>query len=103
MRKLLLVSGLLLGGALLTSGPASAEVGCGCVKLGAAPVCVSSIAACARMGGLCLVPCDYKAPKKMVKRHWVKKKMAKKPAMKKPAMKKPAPKAMKKPAEKKAM
>ena len=64
MRKLLLVSGLLLGGALLTGTPASADVGCSCVKLGQSPVCVASIDACVSgMGGLCAAPCDYKAPK----------------------------------------
>lgn len=64
MRKLLLVTGLLAGGALLTGSPASADVGCACVKLGAAPVCVASIESCVSgMGGLCLAPCDYKAPK----------------------------------------
>ncbi len=102
MRKLLLVSGLLLSGALLTGSPASAETGCECVKLGAAPVCVSSIAQCNRViGGLCIAPCDYKAPK-MVKRHYKPKKMAKRRPPPK-SMKKPAPKMMKKPAKKKAM
>ena len=92
MRKILLVTGLLLSGTLLTGSPASAEAGCACVKLGAAPVCVASIESCVSgMGGLCMAPCDYKAPK-MVKRHKAKK-MAKKPApkmMKKPAKKKKA-------------
>lgn len=76
MRKLLLVSGLLLGGALLTGTPASADVGCSCVKLGEKPVCVASIEACtAGMGGLCIAPCDYKAPKAMKKDKMKKKKM----------------------------
>jgi len=69
MRRLLLVSGLLLGGALLASSQASAgQVGCACVKvgskLGSAPVCVASIEACAEApGGLCVSPCDYTPPK----------------------------------------
>ncbi len=78
MRKLLLVTGatgLLMGGALLTGSPASAAVGCSCVKLGENPVCVASIDACVSgMGGLCLAPCDYKAPK-MSKKKTKKKKM----------------------------
>ena len=65
MRKILLVTGLLMGGALLTGGPASAATGCACATLTAAPVCVASIDACvAGMHGLCVAPCDYKAPKK---------------------------------------
>jgi len=70
MRKLLLVAGLLAGGSLLVGSPASADqVGCACVKLGAAPVCVASIEACVSgVGGLCVAPCDYKAPKKMSKK-----------------------------------
>ena len=94
MRKLLLVTGLLLSGALLTGGPASAaQLGCECVKLGASPVCVASISQCVSgIGGLCVAPCDY-TPPKMVKRHYKPRKMTKKPA----------PKAMKKPAKKKTM
>lgn len=70
MRKLLLVSGVLAGSALLAGSPASADqVGCACVKLGAAPVCVASIDACVSgMGGLCISPCDYKPPKMMKKK-----------------------------------
>lgn len=102
MRKLLLVTGVLLGGALLTGSPASAEVGCACLKLGAAPVCVSSVAQCNRvMGGICIAPCDYKPPH-MVKRHYKPRKMVKRRPPPK-AMKRPAPKAMKKPAKKKTM
>ena len=75
MRKILLVTGLLMGGALLTGGPASAATGCACATLTAAPVCVASIDACvAGMHGLCVAPCDYKAPK-MMKKHKAKKKM----------------------------
>ena len=74
MRKILLVTGLLMGGALLTGGPASAATGCACATLTAAPVCVASIDACvAGMHGLCVAPCDYKAPK-MMKKHKAKKK-----------------------------
>jgi hypothetical protein len=66
MRKLLLVSGLLMGGALLSGSPASAATGCSCVKLGQNPVCVASIEKCVSgMGGLCVAPCEYKPPKMM--------------------------------------
>lgn len=78
MRKLLLVTGVLLGGALLGGSPASAEVGCACLKLGAAPVCVASVAQCNQaIGGLCIAPCDYQPPK-MVKRHHKKRPLKKK-------------------------
>lgn len=76
MRKLLLVMGLLVSGALLTGGPASAELGCTCVKLGAAPVCVASIEQCvSRVGGICVAVCDYQAPKVVKKKTKAKKKM----------------------------
>jgi hypothetical protein len=64
MKKILLVSGLLAGGALAllsSSSPASAALGCACVKLGESPMCVGSIEQCVSgIGGLCLAPCDYK-------------------------------------------
>ena len=78
MRKVLLGMALLSGGALL-AGPASAEVGCACATINAAPVCVASIGQCATgMHGFCVAPCDYKAPK-MAKRvrHKAKKAMKK--------------------------
>ena len=77
MRKIIFLASLALGVALLTVAPAQAEVGCGCVKLGASPVCVASINDCmAKIGGVCLTPCDYHPPKKMaMKHHKTKKKM----------------------------
>ena len=76
MRKMLVVAGFALGTALLSGVSAQAEVGCGCVKLGASPVCVASINDCmANVGGLCLAPCDYRPPKKMAMKHKAKKKM----------------------------
>jgi hypothetical protein len=76
MRKIVIFAGLLMGAALFTGTPAKAWVGCGCYKLGAAPVCVPGVLECAGMSGVCLLPCDYVAPKKAVKHH--KKKMKKK-------------------------
>ena len=77
MRKVLLVTGLLMGGALLAGSPASAATGCTCATLTNAPVCVASIEACVSgMRGLCVAPCDYKAPKMAKKK--AKKKMNKK-------------------------
>jgi len=75
MRKLLVVAGLLLGAALVTGTPAKADVGCGCVKLGANPVCTATVEQCmSKVGGLCLAPCDYQPPpKKMAMRHKKKK------------------------------
>ena len=77
MRKILLVTGLLMGGALVAGSPASAATGCLCATLTAAPVCVASIDACvAGMHGICIAPCDYTPPKKM-KKHKAKKKAKK--------------------------
>lgn len=74
MRKIVILAGLLAGAALFATGtPAKAWVGCECVKLGAAPVCMPGVAECLASGGVCLAPCDYAAPKKVVKHH--KKKM----------------------------
>jgi hypothetical protein len=69
MRKIIVLAGLLAGAALFSGTPAKAWVGCECVKLGAAPVCVPGVLECAGMGGVCLAPCDYVAPKPMVKHH----------------------------------
>ncbi len=81
MRKILILAGLLAGAALFTTGtPAKAWVGCECVKLGAAPVCVPGVLECTGMGGVCLAPCDYVAPKKMMKHHHHKKKVKAKKA-----------------------
>lgn len=74
MRKIVILAGLLAGAALFTTGtPANAEVGCECVKLGQAPVCVGSVFNCSGMSGVCVAPCDYVASKKMVKHHHHKK------------------------------
>jgi len=72
MRKFVLLAGLLAGAALFTTGattPAKAWVGCECVKLGAPSVCMPGVLECAAAGGACLAPCDYVAPKPMVKHH----------------------------------
>ena len=75
MRKIVILAGLLAGVALFTTGtPAKAWVGCSCVRLGAAPVCVPGVLECTGMGGVCLAPCDYVAPKPMHKHHHHKKK-----------------------------
>ena len=67
MRKvILLLAGVILAGAF-TAAPARADVGCGCVKMGAA-MCVSGIAECAKSGGVCLAICDYQMPKKAMRR-----------------------------------
>jgi hypothetical protein len=74
MRKIVIVAGALMGAALLAGTPAKAELGCTCVKLGAPAACVSGFAECTfKNGGLCVLPCAYKAPK-MSKRHMGKKK-----------------------------
>jgi hypothetical protein len=68
MRKFLIVAGLLAGAALFTTGsttPAKAWVGCACAKLSAPAVCMPGPVECAASGGVCLLPCDYTAPKKM--------------------------------------
>jgi len=73
MRKSIVVAALLLGVALVVGSPARADVGCGCVKLGQNPMCTATVEECVgKIGGLCLAPCDYQAPK-MAKKH--KKKM----------------------------
>jgi hypothetical protein len=69
MRKILILAGALIGGALFSGTPAKAELGCTCVKLGSAPFCTSGITQCTFMGGgVCVLPCDYGAPK-MTKHH----------------------------------
>jgi hypothetical protein len=42
-------------------------LGCLCTHLGKAS-CVSGINACMSSAGVCLLPCDYTAPKKAAKR-----------------------------------
>lgn len=75
MRKIVIGAALLLGAALLTPGtPAKADVGCGCVKLGAPAVCTATIIECnTKVGGVCVSPCIYEAPK-AAKKHKGKKK-----------------------------
>lgn len=68
MRKIIVLAGLLMGAALFTGTPAKAWVGCECFKLGQAPVCVPGPVECLAGGGVCLLPCDYNAPK-MMKKH----------------------------------
>jgi len=78
MRKIVILAGLLAGAALFATGtPAKAWVGCSCVKLGAPAVCVPGVLECTALGGVCLAPCDYVAPKKMVKHKKKMKKMKK--------------------------
>ncbi len=67
MRKIIVLAGLLGAAALFTGTPAQAWVGCECVKFGAPSVCVAGPLECGAMGGICLAPCDYKAP--MMKKH----------------------------------
>ena len=72
MRKTVLLAGLLLGSVVLLAGtPAKADVGCGCFKLGVAPMCLPTVNECvSKRGGLCLAPChiEPRAQKKMAKR-----------------------------------
>ena len=65
MRKIIIGAALLLGGTLLmTSTPAQAEMGCLCGKIGAPAVCVATITDCnLKNGGVCVLACDYTAPK----------------------------------------
>lgn len=78
MRKILILSGLLLGVTLFattSSTPANAWVGCTCVKLGAPAACVEGPATCTlKNGGACVLPCDYKEPVKKAKKAKKKKK-----------------------------
>jgi hypothetical protein len=71
MRKLLIAAALLTGAALFTGTPAKADLGCMCVKLGAPAVCVAEPITCTLgMGGVCIAPCVYEAPKpKVIKKH----------------------------------
>jgi hypothetical protein len=68
MRKFLLAAGLLAGAAFFGGSPAQAAVGCLCGKLGSPAVCTATITDCNfKVGGVCLAPCDYQAPKKAKK------------------------------------
>jgi hypothetical protein len=63
MRKLIVLSAaVVLGGWLASGSAAKAEMGCLCTSLGKAS-CVSGISACMSSAGVCLLPCDYTAPK----------------------------------------
>jgi hypothetical protein len=65
MRKILAFAVLLAAAALLSGAPAKADMGCGCVKLGAPATCTATMSECMnKVGGLCLAPCDYVPPKK---------------------------------------
>jgi hypothetical protein len=81
MRKILILAGLLMGATLFTGTPAKADLGCTCVKLGAPATCTSGVTACTLQGGgVCVLPCDYKASKavKHHRRHTAKKTKKKK-------------------------
>lgn len=67
MRKFLIIVAVVFGGALFVGTPAKAELGCMCVKFGTPGACMPGIASCTAMGGLCLAPCDYTAPKMVMK------------------------------------
>ena len=69
MRKIVLSAGLLIAGMMLAGSPAKAELGCACAnKMGAAPVCMSGVSACAQAKGVCLLPCSYQPPKRAMQR-----------------------------------
>ncbi|MGC1464549.1 MAG: hypothetical protein WA792_02345 [Pseudolabrys sp.] len=70
MRKIIILTGLLFAGAMLAGTPAKAEIGCACVKLGQAPMCVSTVLQCnVKVGGVCLSACDYQPAKKAMRHH----------------------------------
>ena len=94
MRKVIVLAGLLLAAALFSGAPAQAAPGCLCVKWNAPGVCMPSVDACVKDGGVCILPCDYQAPKKAVHKAKKHKAAAKKPAAKKPAAKKDGKKKM---------
>jgi hypothetical protein len=78
MRKIIVLAGLLMGGAMLTGTPAKADIGCQCVKLGAPSICTATVTDCNfKMGGVCVAPCVTEAPKAM-RHHHHHKHMAKK-------------------------
>ena len=68
MRKFFLIAGALAAFALFAGTPAEAAVGCECVKLGHAPICVSGVSECMnRVGGVCLAPCSMSEREKMTR------------------------------------
>jgi len=77
MRKLAIVAGLLLAATVFGGSQAKAEVGCLCATAFKAPVCTNTILTCnTKLGGACVAPCDYHAPKMSKARHHHKKKKA---------------------------
>jgi hypothetical protein len=77
MRKIIVLAGLLLGGAMLTGTPAKADIGCECAKLGGPAMCVATVIECnTKVGGVCVAPCVMESPKAM--RHHRHRHMAKK-------------------------
>jgi len=68
MRKFFLFAGALAAFALFAGTPAKAAVGCECVKLGHAPICVSGVSECMnKVGGVCLAPCSVSDREKMTR------------------------------------
>jgi len=77
MRKVVVLTGLLVVAALFSTAPVKAEtlVGCVCGTANAAPVCTLTPQQCfSQHGGVCVLPCAYEVPKKVAKRHHHKKK-----------------------------
>lgn len=64
MRPIIVLAGLAVAGLFFSAAPARADMGCACVKLGASPVCMPSVASCVSNGGLCAFICQYDEPKK---------------------------------------
>ena len=75
MRNIVLLAGLAMAAALFSGTPAKAYLSCGCIKFGAPNMtCTATVEQCmTKVGGLCLVPCDYTPPKMSMRKH--KKKM----------------------------
>jgi hypothetical protein len=101
MRNLVVAAGLLLAAALVPGASAQAAVGCQCVKLGTPSACMANVVACnSLMGGVCVAPCSYSAPKATkrhrAKLHAIKRKTVRAgsqhPVKKHQVAKKPAPK-----------
>jgi hypothetical protein len=66
MRMILVLGGLLLAAAFVSSTPTQAAgIGCACVKLGAPVTCTATVIECnMNVGGVCLSACEYEPPKK---------------------------------------
>jgi hypothetical protein len=68
MRKTIVLLGGLLVAVAFSGTAAKAELGCVCAKLGQNLSCTSGVSMCTgKMGGACVLPCDYQAPKKAVR------------------------------------